>query len=139
MPSVPRSSRGLVAESFKQRQAIEAKIKDLLIDVGPFVKGSSKLPELVGYAGRAPLMQELKAMNGVDGKGLRLLGRLILALSGSGVKTAEGMIIDAVRAEVIAMRQKGRMLLCLRTAAGIIMGKKADEVEKLQQEVKKLK
>lgn len=130
---------GMVEQSLKHCQAIQNNIGDLLIDLDPYIRDSSKLPDLVGFANRVPLMQALKILNGADGKGLKMLDRLILALSGSGVKTAGGMIIETVRNQIVAMRQKGRLLLCIRTAASIIVGKKVDDVDKLNQEAKKLK
>ena len=83
-------------------------------------------------------MQELKKLNGVGGKGLLLLNRLILALSGTGVQTVEGLNFETIRDEVIATRQKVRLVLCVRTAAGVITAKRAHEVERLRQ-AKKLK
>ena len=60
-------------------------------------------------------------------------------MSGTGVKTVEGLNFETIRDEVIAARQKGRLVLCVRTAAGVITAKRAHEVERLQEEAKKLK
>ena len=56
-------------------------------------------------------------------------------MSGTGVKTVEGLNFETIRDEVIAARQKGRLVLCVRTAAGVITAKRAHEVERLQLKV----
>ena len=60
----------MVAESITECQATRQTIESLSVDLAPYLKDASKLPELVDFPGIEPLMQELKKLNGVGGKGL---------------------------------------------------------------------
>ena len=115
-------------------------IKSCLINVKQIVKLFGDKPEqlnlLINFADKTKLLAELKAVNGFKGLGLKRFDALRNCIAASLHLVVgcdlQGEDLGTFRSDTTTVRQKGRLLIALRTAAVIVSKGRASEVEGLK-------
>lgn len=126
--------------SVKEVVDLTARIQGDLIDLKPILKAlDERMDELVNFPNRAEMIANLKALNGMQGGGLKRFDKLASALAGTALKEVGGVEVAKCRADALSARNQARLLVSCRSAAVIITKSKASDVPQFYNELKALK
>ena len=126
--------------------AIVAEIKDTTKKLeGRFINVSGickqlpdTLDDLINWEGKPELMNDLKALQGNFGRGIKILDRVAPALKCAGIEIIDGEAVADTRKHAIDIRGKGRLQISCRTAAQILKDQRGGDIKSFYVEVKNL-
>ena len=130
----------LCVQSFTELDTLVEQIKSKLIDHKPLLKEfAAHLDAFMNFEGRQDLLSALKEINGVSGGGLCRFGNIKSTLESADIAEVNDRKLVQVRADIVKVRQQGRLQVSLRSAANILNSGNAAAVPSFYKEAATLK